>query len=217
MKGTAPPAGRLRAALGTGEPPHPARAASSLPRGPALAARPRSQLAAGVGCGAAPSPARLAPSVGVAVQGRALRRERPGTRRGSPDANRPPESGRRLAAARLRAPPQPAASSAAGAPRPAAPLARRPRAPPSSPHWLHRAPRPLRAYAQLATYAEPLPGPPHWLPARPAPGGAQGVRRRRGPRAPGSTRAPNRLTARKSAAFRGAGGAWGRCLAARPG
>lgn len=85
LKGTAPPAGRPRAALDTADPPHPARAAPPLlPRGPALAARPQSPLSAGAGAARPPRRPGSRPSVGVAAQGHALRREGPGTRRGSP-------------------------------------------------------------------------------------------------------------------------------------
>lgn len=221
LKGTAPPAGRPRAALDTADPPHPARAAPpcyrAAPRSP-RGRSPRSrrvQVRRGPLAGPAPAPpsesqpratpcAAKAPELGAAHL----------------DADRPPESGRGLAAARLRAPPQPAASSAAGAPRPAAPLARCPRAPPLSPPLAAPRAPPTPRLRPLVTYAEPFPWASPLAPRPPRPRrrpGVGGARRRGGPRAPGSTRAPNPLTARKSAAFRGAGGAWGRCLAAFPG
>lgn len=84
--------------------------------------------------------------------------------------------GRRLqpAASRRRAPPQPAASSAAGEPRLATPLARSPSAPPRASLLAPRVALPaLPALNQCPLAAPPVPRPSHWLPARPALGGAQ--------------------------------------------
>lgn len=193
LKGTAPPAGRLRAALGTGDPPHQARAAP-----PCYRAAPRSRRGRGPssqlvqvrrGPLAGPARATLSESQSRAAPCAA---NAPELGAAHLDANRPPESGRRLAAARLRAPPQPAASSAAGAPRPAAPLARRPRAPPLEPPLAAPRVPPTPCLRPLATYAEPLPWASPLAPRPPRPRRRPGVGGARLPRGAESARVHSR-------------------------